>query len=104
MAQPGPMPPINTDFRTSGYIFFKSNDTLNNAISTGEYLFIPAAGSYSNGSDNNISFSGTVLTSARGVWEDSATNLYFVNLLGNSSAGSDEEMRNSGLSVRGVVG
>ena len=104
MAQVGSMIPLNTDFRTAGYIFYKSDDALNNAISTGEYLFIPAGGLYSNGSDNNVSFGGDVWTSASGIWEDSATNLYFVNLIDDLTAGCDEETRSTGFSVRGVVG
>ena len=95
-------------WNTAGYFFFKkSYNSVTDAISHKDYLFIPTAGYYQNGqppvgvNHDGVGYDGGVWASAlgsRGVVD--AWDLCF----GSSRAGVGYDSRYYGLSVRGVVG
>ena len=94
-------------WNTAGYFFFKkSYNSVTDAISNKDYLFIPNAGYYQNGAAGGVSHDGAGYDS--GVWASAlgsggvkyAWDLCF----GISRAGVGYDSRYYGLSVRGVVG
>ena len=89
---------------TAGYFFFKSDvSDMNAAITSGDYLFIPAAGECRNGETYDVGDYGYVWTStlnSSNVYN--ASDFYF----NSNRAGIDgtDGARYFGFSVRGVVG
>lgn len=92
---------------TAGWLFFKSGDTLSNAINNGEYLFIPLAGSYAGGKPDR-GLSGVVWTSAlvdkNYPSEATTINALFLPIAGKTTFNIESSLRYRGVSVRGVVG
>lgn len=87
---------------TAGYFFFKSDvSDMNAAITSGDYLFIPAAGGCGGGRVNVDGIYGSVWASALGS-EDVGSAWDFGFNGGRAGVGSG--YRFSGRSVRGVVG
>lgn len=90
------------DWSTAGWLFFKSNVTdINTAISSGEYIFIPASGNASNGNIDGVGAIGEVWTLAR------VSNTYIKAFCYDFFAGAATIFSNDrcyGNPVRGVVG
>ena len=87
---------------TAGYFFFKSDvSDMDAAITSGDYLFIPAAGGCGDGGVGDVGNGGYVWASALGS-ESVEGAWYFV--FGSGGAGVDYDNRFFGQSVRGVVG
>ncbi len=95
------------DWNREGYFFFKkSYNSVTDAISHKDYLFIPAAGYYQDGqlvgvSHDSIGYDGGVWTSALG---SKGVGYAWDLCFGISRAGVGYDSRYYGLSVRGVVG
>ena len=91
-----------SNWDTTGYFFFNSNvSDINAAITSGDYLFIPAAGNCNYGEIYSANSGGYVYTSDLNSENiESALDFYFlsrkVEFFGNG--------RCQGFSVRGVVG
>ena len=87
---------------TAGYFFFKSDvSDMNAAITSGDYLFIPAAGCCKNGEVYDVVDYGYVWTS---TLDSQEVYTAFEFRFDSNGAGSDHGQRQIGLSVRGVVG
>ena len=87
---------------TAGYFFFKSDvSDMNAAITSGDYLFIPAAGSCEQGEVYDVVDYGYVWTS---TLDSQEVYTAFEFRFDSNGAGSDHGQRQIGLSVRGVVG
>lgn len=88
---------------TAGYFFFKNTYTsVTDAITAEDYLFIPAAGSCGDGGVFGVGVGGDVWASALSsgdVW-----SAWFFGFVSGSRTDVDGSDRNSGFSVRGVVG
>lgn len=85
----------------AGYMFFKTGVTLSDALSNGEYLFVPSAGYCDEGSIISIGEIGYVwLSSLDSDYVGGALMLNF----GDEGATLDHSNRCEGKSVRGVVG
>ena len=91
-----------SDWNTAGYLFFKSDvSDMDAAITSGDYLFIPAAGYCGGGRVSNVGFYGGVWASALNSESvEDAWDFYFVSVGAGVSYLSG---RYGGLSVRGVV-
>lgn len=89
-------------WNTAGYFFFKSDvSDMDAAITSGDYLFVPAAGSCEVGEVLDVGFFGGVRASALGSEHvEDAWGFGF----GSDGAGVGINNRFSGQSVRGVVG
>ena len=90
-------------WNTAGYLFFKSDvSDMDAAITSGNYLFVPAAGYCVDGGVYDVGISGNVWASALNSENvKNAWNFYF----GSDGAGVvSDGGRCDGLSVRGVVG
>ena len=87
---------------TAGYFFFKSDvSDMNAAITSGDYLFIPAAGYCGGGGVYNVGIYGLVWASALSSENvGDAWDFFF----GSDEAGVGSNYRYNGQSVRGVVG
>ena len=89
-------------WNTPGFLFFKNSYTsVTNAISAGDYLFIPAAGYCGGGEVYGVGVSGGVWASALDS-ENVEYAWYFS--FGNGRADVSVDLRYYGWSVRGVVG
>ena len=91
-----------SDWNTAGYLFFNSDvSDMDAAITSGDYLFIPAAGYCGGGRVSNVGFYGGVWASALNSESvEDAWDFYFVSVGAGVSYLSG---RYGGLSVRGVV-
>ena len=90
-------------WNTAGFLFFKSDvSNMDAAITSGDYLFVPAAGYCGGGRVSNVGFYGGVWASALNSESvEDAWDFYFVSVGAGVSYLSG---RYGGLSVRGVVG
>lgn len=87
---------------TAGYFFFKSDvSDMNAAITSGDYLFIPAAGFCQSGGVNNVGDSGSVWASTIGSESVEYAGYFLFN---SSRTRVNSNYRYGGRSVRGVVG
>lgn len=82
----------------AGYLFFKTGVTLSDALSNGEYLFVPSAGTCGEGSVVEVGEYGGIWSKSIYSNKDTAGFLSFDNRTAQV-AGYD---RCNGLSVRGV--
>ena len=89
-------------WNTGGYFFFKSDvSDMNAAITSGDYLFVPAAGVCGDGGVLDVGNSGIVWASA--LSSESVKNAWYFDF-SSDGAGVDYYNRGFGQSVRGVVG
>ena len=91
------------NWNTAGYFFFKSDvSDMDAAITSGDYLFIPAAGYCGDGEVVYVGLSGCVWASALNSGNvENAWNFYF----DSGEAGVYNDVyRYEGQSVRGVIG
>jgi len=90
------------NWNTAGYFFFKSDvSDMNAAITSGDYLFVPAAGYCGDGEVSDVGFGGCVLASA--LSSGDVEYAWYFNF-GDGRAGVIDSDRFYGQSVRGVVG
>lgn len=88
---------------TAGYFFFKSDiSDMDAAITSGDYLFVPAAGYCGDGGVGLVSFSGGVWASALSSENVGYAWVSFFDSVGAGVGGDCG--RYCGQSVRGVVG
>ena len=86
---------------TPGFLFFKSDvSDMDAAITSGDYLFIPAAGFCGGGEVYSVGIYGSVWASALG--SEDVEGAWFFGF-GSDGAGVYGDDRCGGLSVRGVV-
>ena len=90
-----------SDWNTAGFLFFKSDvSDINAAITSGDYLFIPAAGYCGDGGVGDVGFGGSVWASA--LYSENVKYAWGFGF-GSGRAGVGDGGRFYGLSVRGVV-
>ena len=90
------------NWNTAGYFFFKSDvSDMDAAVTSGDYLFIPAAGYCEAGRVGNVgSFGGVWASALDSENVKNAWGFYFYS----GRAGVSDNVRYYGLSVRGVIG
>lgn len=91
-----------SDWNTTGFLFFKSDvSDMDAAITSGDYLFIPAAGFCGGGGVYGVGVGGGVWASA--LYSGNVETAWYFYFDGGE-AGVYFDDRCGGLSVRGVVG
>ena len=92
-----------SDWNTAGYLFFKRDvSDMDAAITNGDYLFIPAAGKYANGTSYYIGSDCLLLVPS--LDSDFVENALGFGLSSLSAGVGGGSYRCDGKSVRGVVG
>ena len=91
------------NWKTAGYFFFKSDvSDMDAAITSGDYLFIPAAGDCEDGKVYEVGSSGLVWASA--LDSGNVLNAWSFYFLSGEAGVDSNSGRFYGQSVRGVVG